>query len=54
MLDMLAAWEMVENSKEMIGKIKFSLVFSNAKQFSFSMNNLLSETDISETVIVQS
>jgi len=53
-LDMLAAWEMVENSKEMIGKIKFSLVLSNAKQFSFSMNNVLSETDISETVIVQS
>ncbi|KAE9528830.1 hypothetical protein AGLY_012405 [Aphis glycines] len=53
-LDMLSAWEMVEHSKEMIGKIKFSLVFSNAKQFSFSMNDVLSETDISETVIVQS
>lgn len=46
---MLAAWEMVEHFKEIIGKIKFSLVFSNAKQFSFSMNDVLSET-----VIVQS
>lgn len=45
---------MVEHSKEMIGKLKFSLVFSNAKQFSFSINEVLSETDISETVIVQS
>jgi len=44
---------MVERSIEMIGKIKFSLVFSNVKQFSFSMNDVLSETDISETVIIQ-
>jgi hypothetical protein len=48
-LEMLVDWEMLENSKEVIGKIKFSLVFSNAKLFSFPMNDVLSET-----VIIQS
>jgi hypothetical protein len=50
---MLAAWEMVESSKEMIGKIKFSLVFSNDTQFSFPMNDALSETVIVQNELPQ-
>lgn len=44
---------MVENTKGVIEKIKFSSVLSNAKKCSYSMNNQLSETNISETIIVE-